>query len=143
MSEFIPVYENRVNLVGYIDKVKVFESEGKKTFIQMTLLTINRFTDKDGKWVHKKSWHHLKLFGDVINVVRPKDREYDESYQSLAQEGEALAIEGALGYDEWETPAGESKKSAVIYVKKAYRILDPRMQDWLDDDRENHNNFMN
>jgi len=115
------MYENTVNLVGFVGQVNLYENEGKKPFAKLTLATTKHYTNKNGEKVEKTAWHTLQCFGHLIDAIKGR-----------VEKGSYLSVSGELEYDEWQTEAGEKRTAAVISVKNLYRLIDPKLQEWID-----------
>jgi single-strand DNA-binding protein len=93
------LYENKVNLKGYVGKdAQSFATKQQNTFVVLSLATKSGYKDKQtDEWVNRTEWHRIVAFG------KPAD------YAKKLKKGDYVEVEGELRSTEFDSGVGEGK----------------------------------
>jgi single-strand DNA-binding protein len=98
------LYENKVNLKGYVGKdAQSFATKQQNTFVVLSLATKSGYKDKQtDEWVNRTEWHRVVAFG------KPAD------YAKKLRKGDYVEVEGELRSTEFDAEVGEGKKTTTV-----------------------------
>jgi single-strand DNA-binding protein len=100
----MPLYENKVNLKGYVGKdAQSFATKQQNAFVVLSLATKSGYKDKQtNQWVNRTEWHRIVAFG------KPAD------YAKALKKGDYVEVEGELRSTEYDAEVGEGKKTTTV-----------------------------
>ena len=102
---------NAHTIVGYVAEPEIRYSKADKAIASLRLATVSSFKDADGNKQERTTWHTVKVFGKLADVV--KDH---------VKKGDLLLITGEVNEDEYTDKDGV-KRHARFIVADTLKML--------------------
>tara|TARA_Y100000590_G_scaffold469820_1_gene659934 strand:- start:301 stop:645 length:345 start_codon:yes stop_codon:yes gene_type:complete len=109
-------YLNKMMVIGNIGEKPIIE-RSKTPFAAFSIATKEEWKTKEGEKQERTTWHKVKVFGGLVDVV-----------EQYCNKGSRVYVEGKIQNNEWEDENGvkRSNQEILIDISGQLTLLDKK-----------------